>query len=358
MPNLSTDQIAQVAYAAGFRGQALQWMTQIAMRESGGNPGAYNPNAGTGDNSWGLWQINTLGSLGPARRKMLQEMGYSGSFEDLKNPLINAKVAFRLSQGGTNFEPWRSRSPGWEGPQGWLTNTQKFEQAAKQSAIRVQMGKASSTTSWQNGIKAAQSGNGSFFTKLTGWVNQQLGKPYKFGSIGPDTFDCSGLITAAYRQMGINVPALTFSQKNYGVQVDDPTDLQPGDLLLTHGAQGDYGHVGMYVGGGQVIDAPHTGAVVRTTSVDSWIPRVTGQGGMVRRLVDAQGRVITGSGLTPAINPDVQTVSFTEMSKGMIPAATDLTDVLGNSSTPQASRFTLARQPTTSLPGLGRTVAL
>lgn len=355
MPGMSTDQIAQVALAAGFRGQALQWMTQIAMRESGGNPGAYNPNVNTGDNSWGLWQINTLGGNGPNIRRLLQGMGYSGDFQDLKNPVVNAKVAYKLSSGGTNFEPWRSHSPGWEGPQGWLTNTQQYEQQAKSSAIRAQMGGASTNTSWLDSVKAAQSGNGSFFTKLTSWVNQQLGKPYKFGSQGMDSFDCSGLITAAYRQMGINIPALTFSQKEYGTQVD-ATNLQPGDLLLTHGSQGDFGHVGIYVGGGQVIDAPHTGAVVRTSSVNDWIPRVTAQGGMVRRLVDAQGRVITGAGLTPQLSPDVQTVAFTDMSNGAIPDSGGAGDILGGTPQP-ASTFSLAR-PEFSLPGLGRTVAI
>ena len=93
---------------AGFRGQGLAHAYAIALAESGGRSGAHNTNAKTGDNSYGLFQINMLGGMGPARRK---QYGLSAN-EDLFDPLTNAKVAYQLSHGGTNFKPWTTFTSG------------------------------------------------------------------------------------------------------------------------------------------------------------------------------------------------------------------------------------------------------
>lgn len=105
---LSAEEIAKYAYAAGFRGEALVLAVAIAFPESGGNPHAHNPNAGTGDNSYGLWQINMLGGMGPARR---QQFGLSSN-DELFDPLTNAKAAFAISGGGKNFGPWTTYKKG------------------------------------------------------------------------------------------------------------------------------------------------------------------------------------------------------------------------------------------------------
>jgi len=102
MARLSAEQIYAVARAAGFNHDAAVTMTAIALGESGGRTEAHNPNAGTGDNSYGLWQINMLGDLGPARR---QQFGISSN-EELFDPYVNAKAAFIVSGGGGNFRPW------------------------------------------------------------------------------------------------------------------------------------------------------------------------------------------------------------------------------------------------------------
>jgi cell wall-associated NlpC family hydrolase len=96
----------------------------------------------------------------------------------------------------------------------------------------------------------------------------QLGKPYAFGTQGPDTFDCSGLVTYAYRAIGIELPAYTFTLANYGVAVA-PGDIQPGDLIFTRGGvpTEDYGHVAIAISTTQEIQAPKTGDVVKITSL-------------------------------------------------------------------------------------------
>ena len=361
-PGLSFDQIARAAYQAGFRGQALAWMTAIAMRESGGRTNAYNGNVRTGDNSWGLWQINTIGGNGANIRRILQSLGYSGDFQDLYNPVVNAQVAYKLSSGGTNFEPWRSRSPGWGGPQGWLTNATQYLSSAQTAAANVQMGGASGLTSQLRNVRQAQAGNSSAYTNLFQWSQSQLGKPYVAGGRGPSNYDCSGLTAAAYQQFGIHMDALTWTQDKYGVAVN-ANDMQPGDLILVHGAQGDKGHVGMYLGNGQVLDAPHTGAVVRITPVSQWTNRAQS----VRRIIDSTGALLTGPGIVaPPHDPTTRTTTVQNAvwnggygADQFGQAATpqfDMTgglDLTGAVPTRGPQNFTLDRQPLV-LPGIGK----
>lgn len=93
---------------AGFKGQGLKTAYAVAMAESGGRRTAHNPNAKTGDNSYGLFQINMLGSMGPARRK---QYGLKSN-EQLFDPLTNAKIAYKMSKGGTNWQPWSAYKNG------------------------------------------------------------------------------------------------------------------------------------------------------------------------------------------------------------------------------------------------------
>ena len=98
----------------------------------------------------------------------------------------------------------------------------------------------------------------------------QLGKPYQWGAAGPDAYDCSGLVYAAYATAGIHIARTTFQWYLDGPQV--PLDqLEPGDLLFSAGSDGtptDPGHVVMYLGGGQIIQAPQTGQDVQIDPLD------------------------------------------------------------------------------------------
>ncbi|WP_419997290.1 NlpC/P60 family protein [Streptomyces boninensis] len=92
-----------------------------------------------------------------------------------------------------------------------------------------------------------------------------LGKPYVWGATGPNAFDCSGLTQAAWRNAGVSLPRTTYTQVNAGTRVPR-SGLAPGDLVFFYGG---LSHVGMYVGGGQMIHAPRPGAPVRFAPVDS-----------------------------------------------------------------------------------------
>jgi cell wall-associated NlpC family hydrolase len=94
----------------------------------------------------------------------------------------------------------------------------------------------------------------------------QLGKPYVWGAEGDDFYDCSGLMQRAYKQAGIQLPRTSREQWYAGARVWDPGDLQPGDLVFGARVLSDPStiyHVGMYIGAGNMIVAPYTGAVVR-----------------------------------------------------------------------------------------------
>lgn len=103
---LSDAQIAGAAKAAGFSGSNLAKAVAIALSESSGNAEAHN--AVPPDNSYGLWQINMQGSMGPARRK---QFGLKSN-NDLFDPVTNAKAAYAIAGGGKNFRPWSTYTSG------------------------------------------------------------------------------------------------------------------------------------------------------------------------------------------------------------------------------------------------------
>jgi cell wall-associated NlpC family hydrolase len=101
---------------------------------------------------------------------------------------------------------------------------------------------------------------------VVGIAMQYLGVPYVWGGASPAGFDCSGLIMYVYAQVGVSLPHHAASQYGMGVAVSRDA-LEPGDLVFFNGL----GHAGIYIGGGQFIHAPHTGDVVKISSLsDSW----------------------------------------------------------------------------------------
>ena len=92
----------------------------------------------------------------------------------------------------------------------------------------------------------------------------QLGKPYVWGAAGPSAYDCSGLVLAAYRSAGIYLPRVSRAQWYAGPHVS------LGELVFfarNVGAPSTVHHVGIYIGGGALVEAPYSGARVRTASI-------------------------------------------------------------------------------------------
>ena len=99
---LTAQELKDVLYSVGFRGKDLKEAWAIAMKESNGRPLAHNRNASTGDDSYGLFQINMIGSLGPSRLDKFNLKSYT----DLYDPIVNAEIAYFMSDGGQNWSAW------------------------------------------------------------------------------------------------------------------------------------------------------------------------------------------------------------------------------------------------------------
>ena len=101
-PTLSDKDLALMLKAVGFKGNDLKEAWAIAKRESNGQPIRFNGNTKTGDSSYGLFQINMIRDLGPERRAKFGLRTNS----DLLNPVVNAKIAYHMSNGGKNWSAW------------------------------------------------------------------------------------------------------------------------------------------------------------------------------------------------------------------------------------------------------------
>jgi len=105
------------------------------------------------------------------------------------------------------------------------------------------------------------------FSQVVSIAMQYLGVPYVWGGASPSGFDCSGLVMYVYAQVGISLPHYTVAQWDYPNAISVPRDqLEPGDLVFFAGL----GHVGIYIGNGEFIHAPHTGDVVSIASLTGW----------------------------------------------------------------------------------------
>lgn len=105
--SLSDKDLKNLLRLIGFEGQNLKEAWAIAKKESNGRPFAFNGNSNTGDSSYGIFQINMIGMLGPDRRNKY-DLDHNA---DLFNPVINAQIAFHMSQGGENWSAWKGITP-------------------------------------------------------------------------------------------------------------------------------------------------------------------------------------------------------------------------------------------------------
>lgn len=311
MPDVNLIKILQ---QAGFRGPALKTAYGIAMRESGGRPTAFNGNTGTGDRSYGLFQINMLGSLGPSR---VRQFGLS-SEKDLLDPVTNARAAFRLSKQGKDFGAWGIGPNAYRQGAGFDTikkYVDAFPGAAPATPVRslaktagdpwqkaVKEGRWKIGSSLGDTLKITKQINDEFahqdipgspglkYPKLKGrvdsnaapivaeaykwlgtpysWAGGGLGGPSKGVGRGANTvgFDCSGFLQYLWGQQGIEIPRVTYDQWRTGMAVGR-NELQPGDAVFFHPGPRGPEHVGVFLGNGKFAEAPKTGDVVKISAL-------------------------------------------------------------------------------------------
>ena len=101
--SLTDGELKELLYLVGFRGNDLKEAWAVAKKESNGQPIRFNGDTSTGDSSYGMFQINMIGQLGPDRRDKFNLDANS----DLLNPVINAQIAFHMSDGGKDWSAWK-----------------------------------------------------------------------------------------------------------------------------------------------------------------------------------------------------------------------------------------------------------
>lgn len=218
-------QLEQLWTSAGGSSKLAPIMAAIAMAESGGNPNATNPTDNGGrQTSWGLWQISNGTHSQPA--------------PNILDPTVNARQAVAKYKA--------------QGLKAWGTYTSGLYKNFLQGNTKA----------------AGVSGGAGFVDE----AKKFLGTPYVWGGDKPGGFDCSGLVQYALEQIGLkNVPRTSEEQWAW-VQKIKRSQLEPGDLVFYAGSDGTAaspGHVAIYAGNGQIIQAPHTGADVDEISLAS-----------------------------------------------------------------------------------------
>jgi peptidoglycan DL-endopeptidase CwlO len=137
----------------------------------------------------------------------------------------------------------------------------RAEASQPQSLDYSQPTDSSSSSSYSAPVAPSQYGG------VVGIAMQYLGTPYVWGGASPGGFDCSGFAMYVYSQVGVSLPHNAAMQYNTVGTYVSRDQLEPGDLVFFDGL----GHMGIYIGGGQFIHAPHTGDVVKISSLsDSW----------------------------------------------------------------------------------------
>jgi cell wall-associated NlpC family hydrolase len=196
------------------------------------------------------------------------------------------------------------------------------------------------------------------------WAFAELGKPYVWGATGPNSFDCSGLTQFVWHAAGVNTPRVAADQDAWSIPVP-LSDLLPGDLVFY--GRTDIHHVGIYIGDGLMINAPHTGTFVQVSSI--WWSDLAGFG-----RVHSPGTPIpphqppsTGKPAKPVVVPNAGPVpSQTKPPKGWKPKPGSTTPIRVNGTPPttvqpttttSSSTSTTSTSTTTTVPGSTTTVS-
>jgi cell wall-associated NlpC family hydrolase len=140
-----------------------------------------------------------------------------------------------------------------------LLNTLTAEERAKIDAEEERANRASERVDLGSEASASQRAAAAFSA-----AKSRVGMPYVWGASGPNSFDCSGLTSWAYKQAGVSIPRTSQAQANAGTRINSLDTLKPGDLIIM---RTDLSHVGFYAGNGQILHSPKPGATVRYESI-------------------------------------------------------------------------------------------
>ncbi|MFH8687793.1 C40 family peptidase [Streptomyces anulatus] len=145
---------------------------------------------------------------------------------------------------------------------------ERASRTSERTTLSASSGSSGSSDSGSSASAPSSSNVSGSAASIVAFAKAQVGDAYSLGSTGPNSWDCSSLVQAAYRTVGIDLPRVSQSQSTFGTQVS-LDNLQPGDILYWGGAGSAY-HVAIYVGGGQFVGAQNssTGTVQRSLDYD------------------------------------------------------------------------------------------
>lgn len=194
-------------------------------------------------------------NLTPLQKQLLQRINNNRSIQNtMLNSRVNQLYGFNNNNQQNGVNQYYTVLP--------QNLRQKLTSSTNTSPLISQLMSGSTNTSIND-----FSGSGS--NSVVNTAKSFLGTPYVWGGTTPDGFDCSGLVQYAYAQNGINIPRTSQEQFKSGKSVNKD-NLQAGDLVFFKGSDGTSsapGHVGMYIGNGQFIQAPKTGDVVKISNL-------------------------------------------------------------------------------------------
>lgn len=223
-----TKSLTNILKQAGFGPRATDIAYAVAMAESSGNARSHNTNKSTGDNSYGLFQINMIGDMGPARRKQY----HLKSNDDLFDPLTNAKVAYAMSNKGRDWSPWSTYKTGaykkYLGKSGSNDKTNL-------SKLKADQGNEAKSDMPRNASEAAQ------------WAIEQV----KSGSSGWNNY-CERFTESAWGKTGRYASALAgWAAAKKEKRAYEGKNPPPGAMVYWGGGQ--YGHAAVSIGGGKIV---------------------------------------------------------------------------------------------------------
>jgi cell wall-associated NlpC family hydrolase len=244
--NSTRDALGTIA-AAQYRSGSLDPTLQLVLSAS---PATYLEQAGTLD-QLGDRQTSALIQLAEQRRGIEQTRAEAnGKLATLR--AAQAQLAAHKKTVESKLRQAQSLLTSLTPPQRAAVNASdggSTSDAATRSTTRVPLNSEPAPSA-----RAAQA---------VAFAYRALGSPYVWGATGPSSYDCSGLTQAAWRAAGVSLPRTTYTQINAGTRVPE-SELRPGDLVFFYSG---VSHVGLYIGNGQMIHAPHPGASVQIAPI-------------------------------------------------------------------------------------------